>query len=80
MNTQNRSDKLLPGDDQVAEEVSTDQQSAATRRIGQLPQQPVGGQSVEQAVADAAGASRAQASETPGDHAGGKQKPRTAPP
>lgn len=56
MNTQNRSDKLLPADDQVAEEVNTDQQSPATRRIGQLPQQPVGGHSVEEAVADAAGA------------------------
>ncbi|KQQ47225.1 hypothetical protein ASF61_00795 [Duganella sp. Leaf126] len=48
-----RSDKLLPAEDQVAEEVNTDQQAPATRRIGQLPQESVGGQPVAEAVAEA---------------------------
>jgi hypothetical protein len=32
-----RSDNLLPADEQVAEEVSLDQQSDQSRRVGQMP-------------------------------------------
>jgi hypothetical protein len=35
--TSTRSDNLLPADEQVAEEVSLDQQSDQARRVGQAP-------------------------------------------
>jgi hypothetical protein len=44
-----RSENLLPGEDEVAEEVNLDQQSDRARKVGQMPEE-VGG-----AVGDALG-------------------------
>ena len=52
MKSQQRSDTLLPADDQVAEEVSTDQQSEQARKTGHPPEQPP---AVDEAVADTLG-------------------------
>jgi hypothetical protein len=41
-NPTTRSENLLPGDDEVAEEVNLDQQSDRARKVGQLPEE-VGG-------------------------------------
>jgi hypothetical protein len=55
MKSQQRSDTLLPADDQVAEEVSTDQQSEQTRKTGQPPEQPAAAPDVDKAVAESLG-------------------------
>lgn len=55
MENEQRSDTLLPNDDEVAEEVSTDQQSEQARKIGHAPEQPPAAPSVDEAVADTLG-------------------------
>ena len=55
MKPQQRSDTLLPADDQVAEEVSTDQQSERARKTGHPPGQPPAAPAVDTAVADTLG-------------------------
>jgi hypothetical protein len=55
MKSQQRSDTLLPADDQVAEEVNTDQQSEQARKTGHAPEQPPGAPPVDEAVADTLG-------------------------
>jgi len=55
MKPQQRSDTLLPADDQVAEEVSTDQQSEQARKTGHAPEQPPGAPAVDKALADTLG-------------------------
>lgn len=40
MEKEQRSDTLLPNDDEVAEEVSTDQQSEQARKVGHAPELP----------------------------------------
>ncbi len=55
MKPQQRSDNLLPADDAVAEEVSTDQQSERTRKTGQPPEPPAAAPAVDKAVADTLG-------------------------
>ncbi|USX13514.1 hypothetical protein NHH88_28325 [Oxalobacteraceae bacterium OTU3CAMAD1] len=55
MKTQQRSDTLLPADDQVAEEVSTDQQSEQARKTGHAPEQPPAAPAVDKAVAESLG-------------------------
>lgn len=55
MKKEQRSDTLLPNDDEVAEEVSTDQQSEQARKTGHAPEQPPGAPSVDKAVADTLG-------------------------
>ena len=50
-----RSDTLLPNDDEVAEEVSTDQQSEQARKVGHAPPQPPAAPDVDKAVADTLG-------------------------
>jgi hypothetical protein len=42
MEPKQRSDTLLPNDDEVAEEVSTDQQSEQARKTGHPPERPPG--------------------------------------
>ena len=55
MKSQQRSDTLLPADDQVAEEVSTDQQSEQARKTGHPPEQSAAAPAVDKAVADTLG-------------------------
>jgi hypothetical protein len=55
MKSQQRSDTLLPADDQVAEEVSTDQQSEQARKTGHAPEQPAAAPAVDEAVAESLG-------------------------
>ena len=55
MKSQQRSDTLLPADDQVAEEVSTDQQSEQARKTGHAPEQPPAAPAVDKAVAESLG-------------------------
>ena len=55
MKSQQRSDTLLPNDDQVAEEVSTDQQSEQARKTGHAPEQPPAAPAVDKALADTLG-------------------------
>jgi len=55
MKHQQRSDTLLPADDQVAEEVSTDQQSEQARKVGHAPEPPAAAPAVDKAVADTLG-------------------------
>ena len=58
MKSQQRSDTLLPADDQVAEEVSTDQQSEQARKTGHPPEQPPAAPAVDEAEADTLGGAK----------------------
>lgn len=73
---QQRSDNLLPADDQVAEEVSTDQQSEQARKTGHAPAQPAAAPDVDKAVADTLGGVSPGEASRP-DSTGDRRDPRS---